>query len=83
MPIRKGQAGIVSDTANDQVIADQQGVFHGSRGNDAGLPNRSVDQQEDETNPEPRENFAADARAYRGRGWGCGGFCFNFQFAPS
>jgi len=63
MPIREGQAGVESDAADDQVVADEQGIFHGGGRNDARLADRSVDQQKDETNPEPREDLAADAHA--------------------
>ena len=83
MPIREGQAGVVSDADDDQVVSDQQGIFHGGGGNDASLADRSVDQQKHETDPEPGEDLAADARAYRSVMVGSCGLGLNFQCAPS
>ncbi len=57
----KGKPASYPDAANDQVISDQQGIFHGAGRNDARLADRSVDQQKNETNPEPGENLATNA----------------------
>ena len=63
MPVGERQTGVVSDAADNQVVSDEHSIFHGAGRNDARLADRSVDQQKDETNPEPREDLATDARA--------------------
>ena len=65
VPAGKGDAGVVADTAHDEVIADQQGIFHGARGNDAGLADGPVDEHEGERHPEPSDDFTLDALAHR------------------
>jgi hypothetical protein len=41
--ICKWHAGVVADTAHDQVIADEQRILHRARRNHARLPNRAID----------------------------------------
>src|SRR6516225_4650216 len=38
MPISERDAGVVPHAAHDQVIANQERVFHGAGRNDAGIP---------------------------------------------
>src|SRR5690349_20066393 len=51
--VRKGDASVVADTAHDDVVADEQRVFHGSGRNDARLTYGAVDKQKREDYPEP------------------------------
>ena len=59
--IGEGHAGVVAEAAHDQVIADEQRVFHRAAGNHAGLHHGSGDQQERDDHPEPGNDFAPDA----------------------
>src|SRR5438270_5454993 len=51
---------IIADAAHDQMVADQQRIFHRARGNHASLADRSVDEQKYQPDPEPRDDFAPD-----------------------
>src|SRR5580692_10469559 len=61
MPVREGDTRVVAEAAHDEVVADEQGVFHGARGNHAGLAKCSVNQQEYEDDPHPGNDFSLDA----------------------
>src|ERR1700675_42127 len=64
MPTCERNSGIVADAAHDQVIANQQGIFHGARRNYARLPNRSINQQKRQADPKPRDNLALNFCAH-------------------
>src|SRR5580765_160637 len=61
MQVSERNAGVVADTAHDQVVADEQSILHGSRWNHTGLAKRSVDQQEYENDPHPTNDLALNA----------------------
>src|SRR5262249_21306290 len=65
MPIGEWNASVIADTAHDQVIADQQRVFHRAGRNHARLADRAVDQHERERYPEPSDDFPLHALANR------------------
>src|SRR6185369_4684478 len=54
--IGEGDPGVVADAAHDQVIADQQGVFHGARRDHARLTDGAIDQHEDQRDPNPGDD---------------------------
>src|SRR5579863_3058907 len=60
VPVGEGNAGVVAHTAHDQMVANQQSVLHGLGGNHSRLTDRTVDQQENQGDPEPGERLAAD-----------------------
>src|SRR5215475_13870094 len=60
MNVGERNARVITDTAHDEVIADLKRVFHRSRRNDTRLADGAVDQQENEADPKPRDDFAAD-----------------------
>src|SRR5271166_1527932 len=51
--VGEGDSGIVANAAHDEVIADEQGVFHGAGRNDAGLAEGAVDEHKGENDPKP------------------------------
>jgi hypothetical protein len=58
--VSERNAGVVTEAAHDEMVANEQSVFHGTRRNNASLTDRSVDEQKYEANPEPRDDFASD-----------------------
>src|SRR6266478_3323470 len=58
-------AGVVADTAHDEVVADEQRVFHRARGDDARLADRAIDEEKREADPEPRDDLALNLGFYR------------------
>src|ERR1700722_14500922 len=63
MYIRERNAGVVTDARDDQVIPNQDGVFHGTARNYARLYQRAFDKKKGENHPEPRHHFVPDAVA--------------------
>src|SRR5579871_1590066 len=51
---------VVANTAHNQVIADEQCVFHGLGRNYTRLAYGTVDEKKNQANPKPRNNLAAD-----------------------
>src|ERR1700738_2137696 len=64
MPIRERNAGVISYSAHNQVIADEQCIFHGAGRNYARLTERAVDEQECQRHPKPRNDFAPDTHVH-------------------
>src|SRR5258708_14882178 len=58
-------AGVVAQATHDQVVADQQRIFHRFRRNHSRLADGSIDQQKHQGYPEPGDNFAADFLLHR------------------
>src|SRR5579859_1861347 len=58
--VGKRNSGVVADAAHDEVIADEQRFLHGTGRNDARLTDCAINEEKDETNPEPRDDFAPD-----------------------
>ena len=61
-PQRNVQAGewdsrVVADAAHNQVIADQQRVLHGPGRNHARLADCAINQQKNQSDPEPGDNL--------------------------
>src|SRR5258708_7140982 len=81
-------SGVVTDAAHDEMIADEQRVFHVAGRDDASLPESPVDQHEDEADPEPSHDFFFDLSAHGGVGLLCPdvfGFLFgrvSFHVSP-
>src|SRR5712671_4729035 len=65
MPIGEWNARVVPDATHNQVVADQQGIFHRARRNHARLTDGPVDQQKHQRDPEPRDDFVLDPLPYR------------------
>src|SRR5260370_1188126 len=65
VPIGEGHARIVPDAAHDEVIADEQCVLHRAGTNDARLPDRAVDEQKGEADPEPGDDLALNLCFHR------------------
>ena len=63
MVVREGHAGVVAEAAHEQMIADEQRLLHGTRGNHAGLHHRAGDQQERQRHPAPGAQFAENTLA--------------------
>src|SRR4029077_879230 len=61
--IGERDAGVVTDAAHDQVISDQQSVFHGAGRDHASLTNRAIDQHKNQSDPDPGDDFATGALA--------------------
>ena len=68
MPSGERNAGVVADAADDQMIADEDGVFHRAARNHARLHERAFDEEEREDHPEPGNDFAPDLIAGRSGG---------------
>ena len=58
VPGREGNAHVVAEAADDQVIADQHGVFHRAAGNHARLNQDAFNEQKSKNHPEPGNRFA-------------------------
>src|SRR5579859_72143 len=83
MNIGEGDADIVAEAAHDEVIADEQRIFHGAGRNDARLADGGVDEKENQNEPSPRDDFAADFLLRREIFFGFGLFCwFRFHASP-
>ena len=61
MPGCEGQAHVVAEAAHDQVIADEQSIFHGLGRNYASLADAGINKKECQDDPEPRDCFAFGA----------------------
>src|SRR5215510_11195039 len=58
--VGKGNAGVIAEATHEQMIADEQRILHGSRRNHARLADRSVDEKQNQNDPEPCNRFAAN-----------------------
>src|SRR5580693_3528734 len=65
VPRSEGQAHVVAGAAHDEVIADEQSIFHGFGRNYAGLSDTRINKNEGENNPEPGDGFAFRALTER------------------
>src|SRR6266850_1854933 len=63
--IGERHTGVVADAAHDEVVANEQRVFHRARGDDARLPNRAIDEEKREADPEPRDDLALNLGFHR------------------
>src|SRR5882762_9485007 len=80
MDVGEWNSGVVADAAHDEVIANEQRVFHGARRNDAGLAQGAVDEHEGEYDPEPGDDFAFDFGAHGSVGFLGGSAVLSFHF---
>src|SRR5208337_1984458 len=78
--IGEGNSGIVADAAHDEVIANEQGVFHGAGRNDAGLAEGAVDEHKGENDPKPGDGLAFDLGAHGDVRFLGGSAVFGFSF---
>src|SRR5260221_5499259 len=72
-------SGVVTDAAHDEMIADEQRVFHGARRDDASLPESLVFNDEAETDIDPLSLFFSVLISHGGVGFfrrAVFGFCF-------
>src|SRR5579859_3752355 len=68
-PQRNVQFGVrnaksVAERADDHVVADEHGVFHGAAGNQAALRHGALDDEKREKEPDPRDNFTQKPLAH-------------------
>src|SRR6266481_9457534 len=80
--IGERHTGVVADAAHDEVVADEQRVFHRARGDDARLPNRAIDEEKREADPEPRDDLALNLGFYRHVFFLFRFLLFRFQLPP-
>src|ERR1700757_3990062 len=86
--IGEWNSGVVADAAHDEVVANQQRVFHRAGRNNAGLAEGAVDEHEGEDDPEPGDDFAFDLGAHGGVGFFGGAVlglyfdCVSFHDSP-
>ncbi len=60
---------VVADQGNDEVIANENRVFHRGAGDDARLDDHGFNDEESQNHPEPRDQLAAQAIARGGFGF--------------
>src|SRR5229473_5300414 len=65
MQIGEGHAGVVADAAHNQVVANEQRVFHRAGRYDARLSDRAIDEEKREADPEPRDDLALNLGFHR------------------
>src|SRR5260221_4341501 len=57
--IGERNADVVAEAAHDEVVADEQSIFHGLGGNDASLADGGIDEEKNQNDPSPCDDFAA------------------------
>src|SRR5439155_1077337 len=58
--IGERNAHVVAEAAHDEVVADEQSIFHGLGGNNSSLADGGIDKKENQNDPSPCDDFAAD-----------------------
>jgi len=58
LPAREWNARVVTDAAQNQMVADQNRILHRAAWNHARLHQRALDEQKHQNHPEPGDNFA-------------------------
>src|SRR5580692_8396259 len=90
VPVGERNACVVAHPAHDQVVTDQQRVFHRARGNHPRLPQRPINQHERQNHPEPCNDLALYSRTHGNVSFACHCFsllvhsdCVRFHGPPS